>query len=176
MKRISLGFTLLKLLTTLTIVSTLVSASLPGLSNLTANSRADTVYRQLFTLIQFTRIQAVNYGSQAILCPTVDQIHCIADWNKSLMLFVDSNNNEKREASEAINRITAAIPRGERLVWQTSGSDRYLRFKSDGTTRNQNGRLTYCLEIENKTYPRQIVMYRTGRARQGSQGEAIQQC
>lgn len=170
------GFTLLNLLITLTISGILATTGIPSLQKLLNNNQANNAYQALFTLIQFTRIQSVNYGGQVLLCPTLNQIDCINDWNQELMIFVDSDDSESRNNDELLLQIRQASAANETLNWRASGSRRYLRFKADGSTRNQNGRLTYCLRRGEELYARQIIMYRTGRARRGSEVEALEQC
>ncbi|MGH1485087.1 MAG: GspH/FimT family pseudopilin [Cellvibrionaceae bacterium] len=176
MKRITLGFTLLNLLITLSIVGILLSTGIPGLSTLLANSQANNAYQRLFTLIQFTRIQAVNYQSQVIICPTVNKKTCISNWNQPLMVFVDINDDKTKNANELLLQSFSKMQKDEYINWKASGELHYLRFKPDGSTGNQNGRLTYCLKKGEDTYARQIVMYRTGRARRGSETEALKKC
>jgi len=170
------GFTLLNLLITLTISVILATAGIPSLQHVLNNHQANNAYQALFTLIQFTRIQSINYSGQVILCPTLDQQNCINDWNQELMVFVDTDNDENRNENEQLLHIKDATLDDETIHWKASGSLRYLRFKADGSTRNQNGRLTYCLEKEEKLYARQIIMYRTGRARKANKAESLEGC
>ncbi len=178
MKRNYSGFTLLNLLITITISSLLVTTGIPSLTQVFANYQANNTYNQLFTLIQFTRIQAVNYKSQVLLCPTINQMNCVSDWNQELMVFVDLNNDETRDDEELLLYIREEISNeDESINWRVSGRNQsYLRYKPDGSTRNQNGRLTYCLRKGGRLYARQIIMYRTGRARKASEAEAINRC
>ncbi|MGH1440956.1 MAG: GspH/FimT family pseudopilin [Cellvibrionaceae bacterium] len=171
-----LGFTLLNILITLVISGILASAGIPPFKRLLNNYQANNAYEQLFTLVQFTRIQSVNYRGQVILCPSTDQKECINDWNQTLMVFVDSNNDETRNADELLLQLKHANVDNENTNWKASGSRRYLRFKADGSTSNQNGRLSYCLESNGEVYARQIIVYRTGRARKASEEEALKQC
>ena len=171
------GFTLSNLMVTLAISGMLAITGLPSLNQLSANKKADNVYYRLFDLVQYTRIQAVNYRSQVLLCPSANQIDCVNDWSLPLMVFVYSNDDETRNPNEAILQIAEEIlDDNEQLHWQASGSNRYLRYKADGATRNQNGRLSYCLTAGERLYARQIIMYRSGRARKGSEKEATKRC
>jgi type IV fimbrial biogenesis protein FimT len=176
MKRIFSGFTLLNLLITLSISSILATAGVSSLTSTLSNNQANNAYERLFSLVQFTRIQSVNHHSQVILCPTANQTKCDSDWNRELMVFVDSNNDEDRNNDELLLKIVPETTTNENLYWAASGSKRYLRFKPDGSTGNQNGRLTYCLKKGSDLYARQIIMYRTGRARKASQTEAEEKC
>jgi type IV fimbrial biogenesis protein FimT len=171
-----LGFTLINLLIALTVSSILASSGIPAISQTYYYHRASSSYDELFTLIQFTRIQAVNYHSQVILCPTIDHINCINDWNQTLMVFVDTNDDEIKNASEELLRIKTKLNKNESIKWDFSGSKRYLRFKADGSTGNQNGRLSYCLHKGDTLYAKQIVMTMAGRGRRGSNEIAIEKC
>ncbi len=171
-----LGFTLVNLLVTVSISGILASTGIPAISTAYHSQQARANYNELFTLVQFTRLQAVNYHSQALLCPTADNINCINDWHQPLMIFIDTNNDEIKNDNEEILRIRKGLDKDESIKWNASGSRRYLRFKSDGSTGNQNGRLSYCLTKSEKLYAKQIVMYRSGRPRRGSEKQAIEKC
>lgn len=175
-KRIYYGFTLLNLLVTLTISSLILSVGLPSVTRLINTVQADNIYQRLFTLIQLTRIEAVNYQSQVLLCPTDNETDCIANWNKPLMVFVDRNNNETRDKGELLLKVTKEQSDQKIIHWNASGSKRYLRYKADGSTRNQNGRLSYCLKVGKQIYARQIIVYRSGRARRASEEDALKKC
>lgn len=170
------GLTLINLLTTLSISSLLMTTGIPAITQTYYQQRANSSYNELFTLIQFTRMQAVNYHTQVILCPTIDNTHCINDWRQPLMIFVDNNSDEIKNNDEELLRVRAKLDVQEKIKWNASGSRRYLRFKSDGSTGNQNGRLSYCITIDNKLYSKQIIMYRSGRARRGNNADAIKKC
>lgn len=170
------GFTLLNLLITLTIIGILSTAGIPSLQTALNHQQAKSHYEQLFTLIQFTRIQSVNYRGQVILCPTLNRRDCINDWNQELMVFVDNNDDEIKNDNEELLQIKQALSPYEHLQWNASGSRRYLRFKADGSTGNQNGRLSYCLSRGEEIYAAQIIMYRTGRARRGDSEDAEARC
>jgi type IV fimbrial biogenesis protein FimT len=176
MKRISLGFTLLNLLVTLSVSSILATFGIPTLSELISNSQVNSTYQRLFTLIQYARTESVSYSSQVLICPTENKIDCVDNWNLPLMVFVDLNYDEVRNDEEMILRETKRLTGEEHLDWRTSGSRRYLRFKYDGTTRNQNGRLSYCLRKGERIYAQQIIMTMAGRARRAENSTAIARC
>ena len=170
------GLTLINLLVSLLMVSMLMVSGIPAITQTYHQQRANSAYNNLFTLVQFTRLQAVNYHSQVILCPTKDNINCISDWRQQLMIFVDKDNDEAKSSREQLLRVRAPLRADEVIKWNASGSRRYLRFKGDGSTANQNGRLSYCLRASNKLYAKQIVMFFSGRARRGSKNSAIEKC
>jgi type IV fimbrial biogenesis protein FimT len=170
------GFTLLNLLLALTVSSVLATSGIPTIFDSYYYYRANTHYNELFTLIQFTRLQAVNYHSPTLLCPTIDNINCINDWSQTLMIFVDFNDDKIKNASEELLRITTKLNIDETIKWNAYGSKTYLGFKADGSTSDQNGRLSYCLTQGQKLHVHQIVISKTGRARRGSDEKAIEKC
>lgn len=172
----TVGFTLINLLTALTVSGLLFSNGIPAISQTYYHHRASASYDELFTLIQFTRLQAVNYHTPVLLCPTIDNINCIDDWDQALMIFVDNNNDEIKNDSEKLLRTRTKLNNDETIKWDAAGSRRYLRFKADGSTGNQNGRLSYCLTKGRKLYAKQIIMTMAGRGRRGSNESAINKC
>ena len=174
---LALGFTLLELIITLSITAILISAGIPGLSQLINNYKIDNKYQRLMTLVQYARAESVNYQSQVLLCPTTNEVNCIDQWNENLMVFIDKNNDEERNENEDIFRIIEKTVNDPiQLHRSLSGSRRYLRFKPDGSTGNQNGRLTFCHTSEGKLYAKQLVIYMTGRVRKASDEEAESAC
>lgn len=176
MKWKQLGLTLVNLLVATTIIALLLATGIPALSALAAKLHANSTYYQWATLIHFARIQAVNYRSQVLVCPSSDSNQCTDHWADPIMVFVDSNSDEERNTDELILQTRPALQDSENIQWQASGSQRYLRFKPDGATGNQNGRFSYCLNKKGQTYAWQIIMYMTGRQRKGTEAEAKLQC
>lgn len=176
LKKQTFGFTLVNLLIALSISGILASSGIPAIFQSVYYIRASTSYDKLFTLIQFTRLQAVNYHSQVLLCPTIDRVSCINDWSQTLMVFVDVNDDEIKGEFEELLIITTKLQNDETIKWNASGSRRYLRFKTDGSTGNQNGRFSYCLYKAEQLYAKQIIMTMAGRARRGSEENAIEKC
>jgi hypothetical protein len=81
-----------------------------------------------------------------------------------------------RDELEERLRIRTKLNNDDTIKWNASGSRRYLRFKADGSTGNQNGRLSYCLHKGEKLYAKQIIITMAGRGRCGSNDAAIEKC
>jgi type IV fimbrial biogenesis protein FimT len=165
------GFTLLELLYVLAITSILYSVAIPSFQSLIASTRRYTLNQQLFTLIQYTRSKAAFQARNVILCPSKNQEDCINDWQQPLMIFTDMNNNKTRDEEEIIDRIEKIALQNYRIRWRASGSSRYLRYISDGSTSYQNGTFTLCPTINNVEHIQKIIVYLSGRARQGRNNE-----
>lgn len=175
MKRIS-GFTLIELIVALTIVAIIVGAGIPSLSILLANSKADNGYRQLFTLLQFARSQSVFYRQQVVICPSTNQKNCNKNWQNELIVFVDSNRNKKYDAEDILLQTYEKAEDNIKRIVTAFGSTKHLSFNYDGSSGSQNGRLTYCVTSGKETYARQIIISKTGRAREGEEANALLKC
>lgn len=176
MKTPHLGYTLFELIISLAITSILIVTGIPSLNVILANNKADNAYYQLFSLIQFARGQSVAYRQQVLICPTKDDENCSKDWGQKLMVFVDIDDNETFDNNDILLRhFDKADEKSKRLL-HISGSKRYLRFKPDGSTGNQNGRLSYCSADSKKMYARQIIIYMTGRIRKADEDSALKKC
>lgn len=167
----TLGLTLPELLCAVSIISILSTVAAPYLSELHQQSRSNHLYQHIFTLIQYIRSQSAFLYEDIILCPTVDELNCINDWQQPLMVFIDNNKNRRRDYNEAIDRKIDLLKEGEKFIWKASGTSRYMRFHTNGLTSSQNGSFTICPKISNVTNIRKIVLFYTGRARRAEKEE-----
>jgi type IV fimbrial biogenesis protein FimT len=165
------GFTLVELLFVLAISSILYSVAIPSFQSLIASTQRYTLNQKLFTLIQYTRSKAAFQAQNVILCPSKDQENCINDWQQPLIIFTDMNNNKRRDEEEVIDRIENIALQDYHIRWRASGSSRYLRYISDGSTSYQNGTFTLCPTIKNVEHIQKIIVYFSGRARAGGKHE-----
>ena len=165
------GFTLLELLYVLALTSILYSVAIPSFQSLIASTQRYTLNQKLFTLIQYTRSKAAFQAQNVILCPSKDQENCINDWQQPLMIFTDMNNNKRRDEEELIDRIENIALQNYHIRWRASGSSRYLRYIRDGSTSYQNGTFTLCPTINDVEHIQKIIVYLSGRARQGKKIE-----
>lgn len=165
------GFTLLELLCTLTIISILYSVAIPSFQSFIASTQRDVLKQKLFTLILYTRSKAAFQATNVILCPSTNQTDCINDWQEPLMIFSDTNDNKRRDDAEIIDRIEDIAQKNYQIRWRASGTSRYLRYVSDGSTVYQNGTFTLCPTINNIEHIQKIIIYRSGRARKAQRNE-----
>ncbi|MFT5419519.1 MAG: type IV fimbrial biogenesis protein FimT [Candidatus Endobugula sp.] len=165
------GFTLCELLCTLSIVAILTSVGIPSLSNLLDSIRSQDLYHQLFTLIQYSRSRAAFLAADVILCPSTNNKNCINNWQLPLIIFVDKNSNKIRDEDEVIDYTVDFLKKEETLTWRASGTSRYLRYISDGSTASQNGSFRLCPSNKKLENIKKIIIYRSGRARKALKKE-----
>jgi type IV fimbrial biogenesis protein FimT len=167
------GFSLIEVLCVLCITSILITAGTPAFSNIIKGNRSRNLSNQLFRIIQYTRSKAAFLREDVILCPSDDSTTCINNWNIPLIVFVDLNRNKKRDADEKIDQTTHLNKANSsiNLTWRASGTSRYLRFISDGSTASQNGSFRICPKDGELAYIKKIILYRSGRAREALKKE-----
>lgn len=160
----SFGFTLIELVTTLSIVSILLGIALPNLTGYIQKSRVSTATQSLLESLELTRTQAVFSNNRAT-------IRKQTNWEDGWEVFIDknndglSNNNERSiQKHEKLN--------GVRIVANRPVKN-YVSFVSSGESRNANGTnsagafqagtLTICPQGKGKGY--ELVLARGGRVR-----------
>ena len=148
------GFTLIELMATTAIAVTIGAAA--------SHSIASTKYwlepKRLFSAIQETRTLSITSNNYAVLCPSEDDLVCKSDWALPLILFIDSNNNKKRDITEEIIHKFIPYPRLSRSITYPRTQ---IRFNGLGQVNGYTGTLTYCSDFNSKA----IVLSRVGRIR-----------
>ena len=112
--RNSQGLTLLELMVSLSIVSALLIIALPNYQDFIIKMRVDNEIHQLQRLLLVTRNNAINSGSNTILCPLDGGTICNGDWNSELSIFIDLNDNQQFDSiSERLILTKEGIDKGE---------------------------------------------------------------
>ncbi len=89
------------------------------------------------------------------------------------MIFVDKNQNRKREPLEPVLKYQPKIGTIN-ITYRGSGSSNYIRFRADGAS-GVNGTFVFCSDRAGE-YTRALILFRTGRLRLSktrSDGKAI---
>jgi Tfp pilus assembly protein FimT len=159
------GFTLLELLTSLTILMVLITIGMPALANFTVKLRVDREISILHRMLVFTKNTAINSNTFITICPLNDSNACTTDWHLTLTVFSDHNKNKQFEPlkQEAILQIKGPIEVTDKLQYGKGRTA--LVFGPTGHLAIWGGNATfkYCpLDSEDKN--RGIVVSRAGRA------------
>lgn len=155
------AFTLLELMTSLSVTSILATIAITNFSDFMIKMRVDNEISQLYRLLLITRNSAINSGQHAILCPLNSNFQCTTQWFNELSVFIDANNNKQFDADEKIIQIKGAIVTGDNLVYGQGRNK--VTFKPTGHLSGlANGTFRYCPQNENKN-ARGIIVARSGR-------------
>jgi type IV fimbrial biogenesis protein FimT len=148
------GFTLLELLIVAGIIMMISQASSHGINA--------TKYwlepKRILSVILEIRNIAITNRQPTVLCPSADSYECIKNWQLPLMVFIDVNNNKKRDLSESIIQIISPYTGIERTIEYPRTQ---IRFNAQGQINGYTGTLKYCSKYNTKG----IVLSRIGRIR-----------
>lgn len=105
------GFTLFELVMVISIVAILAAIAIPGFQFVTNSNRIATEVNGLLGDLQFARSEAVKEGQPVTVCASADGTSCSAspNWQNGWIVFLDTNNDQKRQATEAIIRVQPAF-------------------------------------------------------------------
>lgn len=152
------GFTLTETLVTTAIIAIISSAGMDTFQGLIQKTRAHSDFSELLLQVRTARQYAITHSQQVVLCPSFDSTNCINNWKAPKLIFFDSNDNKKRDSSEAIERRFNAINSPNSVI---KYSKTQIRFNEQGVTHFFNGTLAYCLD----DLVQGLVISRLGRIR-----------
>lgn len=161
------GFNLHELMIVLLIITVLsvMSFSLLG-PTFIEKSRSRAAATDLYRFLQFARSYAVFHGKTITLCASFDGQQCLAsrDWrNANLLLYIDSNNNLRRDPDEEIIRHLNIVQYKGQLAWRSFGNKTYLQWHTNGMTYFQNGHFLFCPNNQKAQHAFVLVLNAAGR-------------
>lgn len=162
--RSNAGHSLLEALMVLAIIG-ILSGGASGMHQWLQGARLKTAASQLFADLQLTRSEAIKRRLRVNLCQSPDGKQCgnSRHWEQGWLVFVDRNRNNQIDEGEQVVRVQAALGHALRLRWRGSGFNQStVSFLPHGGF-NKNGRFILC--HPNQAQARQIVVFRSGRAR-----------
>lgn len=111
MKKAASGFTLLDLLTTLTVLGILIAVGIPGFASIIRNNRITAHSNELVTALTFARSEAMKRGDIVTTCASTDGDTCAGsdDWSTGWIVFVDANADGARDVVEERLQVWPAI-------------------------------------------------------------------
>lgn len=148
------GFTLLEALVVLALLAVLLSLAAPSLQGLRQKHQMQSQAEQLQASLLLARSEAVRRQQRVTMCvrsssagagPDCD---LVGTWTQGWVVFVDSNDNGRREASETVLQLHNALPRFLTLHGNAT-VDNYISYGPQGRSQStsgafQAGTLTLC--------------------------------
>lgn len=158
------GFTLLELLTTLTILMLLITIGVPSMANFTVKMRVDNEISTIKRMLAFTKNTAINSNTNITICPLNEANICTTNWHLTLTVFSDHNKNKIYEPAnkEVILQVKKPIHKEDKLQY---GKDRTaLVYGPTGHLVIWGGNATfkYCPK-DHEDKNRGLVISRAGR-------------
>ena len=115
----SAGFTLVELLTVITIVAILVALGMPSYRNVTDSNRISGEVNGLLGDMQYARSEAIKEGQTVTVCssanPTAAAPTCsgATSWQSGWIVFSDPNSNQTVDANEPVLKVQRPFAVGD---------------------------------------------------------------
>ncbi|MFC3290529.1 GspH/FimT family pseudopilin [Modicisalibacter luteus] len=135
------GFTLIGLLVAIAVLVVMVTWAVPSYQQFVARNELSVEVMRLRTALAQAKNTAITRRGTITVCPSHDQVECLADWAAPLMILEGRAEGGYRKGTETILRVLSASD----VASITFRNDyRYVRFPSTGWPRGYNGTFDIC--------------------------------
>lgn len=140
-----LGFTLMELLVTMTVVGILMAIAVPSYRYVTTANRASSEINALLGDVQMARGEAIKEGQFVSICASTDGVACAgaAAWNTGWIVFTDAAPLGTREAADTIVKVQRAFSGSDAL--NSNHGITALTFNREGIVVNLGQGFTFTL-------------------------------
>jgi type IV fimbrial biogenesis protein FimT len=138
------GFTLLEALVVLALLAVLLSLAAPSLQGLRQKHQMQSQAEQLQASLLLARSEALRRQQRVTLCVRAPAAHAgpecatAGTWAQGWVMFVDGNNSARREATETVLQVQAALP-GWMTLQGNATVDRYISYGPQGRSQSTTG-------------------------------------
>ncbi|MET0092339.1 MAG: GspH/FimT family pseudopilin [Sedimenticola sp.] len=167
------GLTLVELVITLMVGTVLISIAASASREMTGRSRMSSAVNQVVSHVHLARSEAVKRGQRVILCPSRNGSGCepTIEWQEGYMVFVDSDQDGKRDDGEPLLRLAKSQKRQRNrempILIRSSRSERgrkKITYFPAGISRGQTATFTFC-DRQKHASPMALIISPTGRPR-----------
>jgi len=139
------GFSLLELLTTVTVAGILLTIAVPSFFSVTRNSHAVTNANELVSALMIARSEAIRRGSRVTVCRSADSATCGGTWANGWIVFRDDAATDATDPPVVgqVLRVWGP-PTGTPAI--TNGAN-WIRFMPRGNARSTSGTMPVTFRI-----------------------------
>jgi type IV fimbrial biogenesis protein FimT len=137
-----LGFTLIELVVTLTLIAILAGIASTSWTSLVASTRHTNVVNDALRMFALARSYAINQRTLTTICPLSASLECTNNWNNPVSVFPDGNN-DKRPDNAKVHQVFALSNGHSKLYSRTAGRG-YFQLSPNGMSHGTMGSLIAC--------------------------------
>ena len=160
------GFTLVELMTALSVAAVWVVLAAPALRDLIGGQRLTLSTHALVGSLSYARSEAIRRSTQVTVCPSVNESTCDAGsaWNRGWIVFVDLDGDGQASEGETVLRVSGK--QSDEIA--TGGSSlSSVSYGPDGKARKPSGAWQFgSIYLCGAQRSKRIVLSASGRVRQ----------
>ncbi len=158
------GFTLLELISSLSIACILLAVGIPSIQTLNQNSRMTSAVNTITAHLNLARSEAIKRGVRVVLCPSEESMDCnnTMIWDNKIIMFTDINKSGHLDPGEELLKQIMLKP-GFITISTTTGR-RKAAYDANGFSMGMNVTFTFC-DTNNQIDPKAVIVSNTGRPR-----------
>ena len=181
----TLGFTLIELMVSISILAILLAVAIPGFQGMIASARLTTASNDLLSTLAQARSNAIKTGSRVTVCMSENGTTCTSTggWEQGWISFVDktrSGTSAAVDTGEVVATAFAALPSGVVI----NGNLPYISFSADGQPKTMaggflSGTLRICstsAALTNDKRARNLTLNSAGRLATTTQSNVADTC
>ena len=144
MHRLRRGFTLVELVTVLTVLSVLLALGVPAFSQLMESARVSGVFHELTSSLASARMVAISERAPISVCPSQDGSNCRRDlsWDDGWIVFIDTRRTAQPATDDDVLRQSGPAPHD--IAIRATAGRHYLRYQPSGFGYGTNLTLRLC--------------------------------
>ncbi|MFA5628387.1 MAG: GspH/FimT family pseudopilin [Thiohalomonadaceae bacterium] len=159
------GFSLIELLTTLTVMGIAISLALPSFSKFIQHNRLVTSINTMVSSLNYARSEAIKLNQTIVICKGTAATGCdnTRAWRDGWIVFSDKNHDRLWSDDEVLLWTQEALSPGIALSWNAFPSANYTIFYPNGTS-SSNGTFIFC-DSRTDLAAKALILAKTGRIR-----------
>ena len=138
------GFTLVDLLTTMSVLMIIACIGIPNMTGWLHSQAQSTVFNTLHHLCALARTRAIKDNNYMTVCASDDLTKCGGLWNKTVIVFSDSNKNEQVDNNDVLYKAITLPGTTPCIEWNSGARRQHLQFKPSGATNGTAGHFKFC--------------------------------
>jgi type IV fimbrial biogenesis protein FimT len=139
------GFTLPELVITIAVLAIATGFAAQSFGRWAERSKHRTLIEHYYSVFAFARWSAASQRQLVTVCPLSSQNVCVDNWQKTISVFADSDNDKQPDGGNVIREFPSDLGKF-RIRSRTAGRG-YFQFNPEGMTHGAMGSLILCPSV-----------------------------